>query len=410
MSLRGALFPWRTINGEEASAYYAAGTAQFHIDADVAYAFTKYGAMTGDNQFLYRDGVAVLVETARMWADLGFWRTDVDGTERFHIHGVTGPDEYTAVVNNNFFTNVMARANLRNAVRLLEEMAANDQAAFERAAEALEFTQEEVESWRRAADGMVILHDENLGIHPQDEKFLQSEMWDLENTPDEKRPLLLHFHPLVIYRFQVLKQADAVLALFLQGDEFTAEEKRSDFEYYDPITTGDSTLSGVVQSVMAAEVGYQEMAMDYFLSGLYVDLADLHSNARDGVHIASTGGVWNALIYGFAGMRDHGGNLTFDPRLPKDWQSLAFQLQVRGSKMKVRLTRASITFEVVEGGPVELSVRGEAVTAQPGEVSSVVLDGQGLQLPTLHGTHPVVGHRRADGSVIQAVVPEAGED
>ena len=410
MSLRGALFPWRTINGEEASAYYAAGTAQFHIDADVAYAFTKYGAMTGDNQFLYRDGVAVLVETARMWADLGFWRTDADGTERFHIHGVTGPDEYTAVVNNNFFTNVMARANLRNAVRLLEEMAANDQAAFERAAEALEFTQDEVESWRRAADGMVILRDDNLGIHPQDEKFLQSEMWDLENTPDEKRPLLLHFHPLVIYRFQVLKQADAVLALFLQGDEFTAEEKRSDFEYYDPITTGDSTLSGVVQSVMAAEVGYQDMAMDYFLSGLYVDLADLHSNARDGVHIASTGGVWNALIYGFGGLRDHQGNITFDPRLPKDWQSLGFQLQVRGSKLKVHLTRASITFEVLDGDPVELSVRGKEVKVTPGEVSSVVLEGQGLELPTLHGAHPVVGHRRSDGSIIQAVVPEAAQD
>lgn len=410
MSLRGALFPWRTINGEEASAYYAAGTAQFHIDADVAYAFTKYGAMTGDNQFLYRDGVAVLVETARMWADLGFWRTDADGTERFHIHGVTGPDEYTAVVNNNFFTNVMARANLRNAVRLLEEMAANDQSAFERAAEALEFTQDEVESWRRAADGMVILRDDNLGIHPQDEKFLQSEMWDLENTPDEKRPLLLHFHPLVIYRFQVLKQADAVLALFLQGDEFTAEEKRSDFEYYDPITTGDSTLSGVVQSVMAAEVGYQDMAMDYFLSGLYVDLADLHSNARDGVHIASTGGVWNALIYGFGGLRDHQGEITFDPRLPKDWQSLGFQLQVRGSKLKVHLTRASITFEVLDGDPIELSVRGKEVKVTPGEVSSVVLEGQGLELPTLHGAHPVVGHRRSDGSIIQAVVPEAAQD
>ena len=410
MSLRGALFPWRTINGEEASAYYAAGTAQFHIDADVAYAFTKYGAMTGDNQFLYRDGVAVLVETARMWADLGFWRTDADGTERFHIHGVTGPDEYTAVVNNNFFTNVMARANLRNAVCLLDEMAANDQAAFERAAEALEFTQDEVDSWRRAADGMVILRDDNLGIHPQDEKFLQSEMWDLENTPDEKRPLLLHFHPLVIYRFQVLKQADAVLALFLQGDEFTAEEKRSDFEYYDPITTGDSTLSGVVQSVMAAEVGYQDMAMDYFLSGLYVDLADLHSNARDGVHIASTGGVWNALIYGFGGLRDHQGEITFDPRLPKDWQSLGFQLQVRGSKLKVHLTRASITFEVLDGDPVELSVRGKEVKVTPGEVSSVVLEGQGLELPTLHGAHPVVGHRRSDGSIIQAVVPEAAQD
>lgn len=410
MSLRGALFPWRTINGEEASAYYAAGTAQFHIDADVAHAFMQYGSVTGDNQFLYRDGVAVLVETARMWTDLGFWRADADGTEHFHIHGVTGPDEYTAVVNNNFFTNVMARANLRDAVRLLKEMATTNPAAYERAAESLEFTQEEIESWQRAADGMVVLFDKNLGIHPQDEKFLQSELWDLENTPDDKRPLLLHFHPLVIYRFQVLKQADVVLALFLQGHEFTAEEKRADFEYYDPITAGDSTLSSVVQSLMAAEVGYQEMAMNYFLSGLYVDLADLHSNTRDGVHIASTGGVWNALVYGFGGLRDHDGNLTFDPRLPKDWQSLGFQLRVRGSKLKVHLTRASITFEVVEGPPVELSVRGKTITVAAGEISSVVLDGQGLELPTLHGAHPVIGHRRADGSVIQAVVPEAAVD
>lgn len=410
MSLRGALFPWRTINGEEASAYYAAGTAQFHIDADVAHAFMQYGSVTGDNQFLYRDGVAVLVETARMWTDLGFWRADADGTEHFHIHGVTGPDEYTAVVNNNFFTNVMARANLRDAVRLLKEMATTNPAAYERAAESLEFTQEEIESWQRAADGMVVLFDKNLGIHPQDEKFLQSELWDLENTPDDKRPLLLHFHPLVIYRFQVLKQADVVLALFLQGHEFTAEEKRADFEYYDPITAGDSTLSSVVQSLMAAEVGYQEMAMNYFLSGLYVDLADLHSNTRDGVHIASTGGVWNALVYGFGGLRDHDGNLTFDPRLPKDWQSLGFQLRVRGSKLKVHLTRASITFKVVDGPPVELSVRGKTITVAAGETSSVVLDGQGLELPTLHGTHPVIGHRRADGSVIQAVVPEAAVD
>ncbi len=410
MSLRGALYPWRTINGEEASAYYAAGTAQFHIDADVAYAFTKYGAITGDTEFLHRDGVAVLVETARMWADLGFWRSDADGTRRFHIHGVTGPDEYTAVVNNNFFTNVMARANLRSAAHLVEEMAATNPVAYERAAESLHLTREEVASWKECAEGMVILHDESLGIHPQDEKFLQSELWDLENTPEHKRPLLLHFHPLVIYRFQVLKQADTILALFLKGDEFTPEEKRSDFEYYDPITTGDSTLSGVVQSVMAAEVGYQDMAMQYFLDGLYVDLADLHSNARDGVHIASTGGVWNALVYGFAGLRDHGGELTFDPRLPRDFLSMAFPLRVRGSKLRVRLTRSSIAFECVEGDGVTVTVRGEQLEVRPGESRSVILDDQGPLLPTLEGSHPVIGHRRQDGSVIQAVLPEAAED
>lgn len=407
MSQRGALYPWRTINGEEASAYYAAGTAQYHIDADVAFAFSKYRDLTGDTEFMYRDGAAVLVETARLWADLGFWRREADGTQRFHIHGVTGPDEYTAVVNNNMFTNVMAGANLRSAAALLREMRAEDAHAFQRVEESLGLDPAEIDEWEACAEGMVVPFDETFGIHPQDEKFLSSELWDLENTPDDKRPLLLNYHPLVIYRFQVLKQADVVLALFLQGDEFTDEEKRADFEYYDPITTGDSTLSGVVQSVMAAEVGYQDMAMQYFLSGLYVDLADLHSNARDGAHIASTGGVWNALVYGFGGLRDHQGRVCFDPRLPDEWTALTFPLRIRGSRLRVRLRADEMSFDVEEGAAVEVSVRGTQVVVQPGSPVSVALDGQGRRLPSLEGSHPVVGANREDGSVVQAIVPES---
>ena len=256
----------------------------------------------------------------------------------------------------------------------------------------------------------MVLFDETFGIHPQDEKFLSSELWDLENTPDDKRPLLLNYHPLVIYRFQVLKQADVVLALFLQGDQFSLEEKRADFEYYDPITTGDSTLSSVVQSIVAAEVGYQDMAMNYFLSGLFVDLGDLHSNARDGVHIASTGGVWSALIYGFGGMRDNAGNISFDPRLPEEWPSMRFPLQIRGSRLRVLLEKDSITFEVDHGDAVEISVRGEEILVEPGQVVTVPLDGQGERLPSLEGSHPVVGGRREDGSVVQAIVPDSPQD
>ena len=198
-----------------------------------------------------------------------------------------------------------------------------------------------------------------------------------------------------------------MLALYLQGNHFTDEEKLSDFEYYDPITTGDSTLSGVVQSVIAAEVGYQDMAMQYFLSSLYVDLADLHSNARDGVHIASTGGVWNSLVYGFAGLRDHDGHITFDPRLPADWSGMTFPLRVRGSRLRVHLHRDSIAFEVEEGEPVELSVRGRHVSVHHGEPVTVELDGQGPRLESLRGSHPIVGVHREDGSVVRAVLPEA---
>ncbi len=406
LSQQGALFPWRTINGEEASAYYAAGTAQYHLDADVAFAFAKYRDLTGDTDFMYRDGAAVLVETARLWADMGFWRTEGDGTRSFHIHGVTGPDEYTTVVNNNMFTNVMAQANLRSAASLMREMEDRDKPAFTRVKNSLELRKAEIEEWDRCAEGMVVQFDETLGIHPQDDTFLEGELWDLENTPKDKYPLLLHYHPLVIYRFQVIKQADVVLALFLQGDQFSTEQKRADFEYYDPITTGDSTLSAVVQSILAAEVGYQEMAMEYFRAGLFVDLADLHKNARDGVHIASTGGVWNALVYGFAGMRDYHGKVTFDPRLPEDWPSLDFPLHQQDSRIRVHLERDHISFALEEGYPVEVFVRGERVRVASGHPVRVELDGQGPLLRSLEASHPVTGNRRSDGSVITALVPE----
>src|SRR5665811_2561713 len=248
LTQKGVLFPWRTINGEEASAYYAAGTAQYHIDADVAHALSQYVAATGDVDFLAREAIDILVETARLWADLGFWRR-FDGHSSFHIHGVTGPDEYTTVVNDNLFTNVMARANLRAAVRQLHDLERRDPVAYGNAVRRLSLSEDEIEEFSNAAEAMHIPYDEAFEIHPQDDAFLKKEVWDLPNTPIDKRPLLLHFHPLVIYRHQVLKQADVVLALYLLSSEFTPAQKRADFEYYDPLTTGDSTLSSVVQSI-----------------------------------------------------------------------------------------------------------------------------------------------------------------
>ncbi len=304
LSQKGALFPWRTINGEEASAYYAAGTAQYHIDADVSYALVQYVRATGDEDFLRREAADILVETARMWEDLGFWRAN--GDDNFHIHGVTGPDEYTTVVNDNLFTNVMARFNLRAAAYVVERMKADHPEDYARLVDRLSLGAYEAAEWVRAADHMSIPYAESIGIHPQDSHFLEREIWDLAHTPEDKRPLLLHYHPLVIYRYQVLKQADVVLALFLQGQHFSAEEKLADFEYYDPLTTGNSTLSGVVQSIVAAEVGYHELTLEYFVSSIFVDLANLHANASDGVHVASAGGTWSALAYGFGGMRDFG--------------------------------------------------------------------------------------------------------
>ncbi len=405
MAQSGALFPWRTINGEEASAYYAAGSAQVHIDADIAYALMQYVEATGDVDFLAREGIDLLVETSRMWVDLGFWRSN--GNRSFHIHGVTGPDEYTTVVNNNLFTNVMARHNLEQAVAAVELIREHHPTEHAQMVHRLGLGDAEIEEWRACAEGMAIPFDEGLGIHPQDDHFLDREVWDLSQTPDELRPLLLHYHPLVIYRFQVLKQADVVLALFLQGDRFTQEEKRADFEYYDPITTGDSTLSAVVQSIIAAEVGYHEVAEKYFHQALYVDLANLHHNTVDGLHIASAGGVWSALVFGFAGMRDRGAILSFDPRLPLGWDSLRFPLKWRGTQLRVELNQTHLTVRVESGDDVRLVVRGNEHTVAADSPLEITLDCHGERIDGTLGDRPLVGGIRADGTQITAGVPEA---
>ncbi|OYO22853.1 family 65 glycosyl hydrolase [Enemella dayhoffiae] len=405
MAQLGALFPWRTINGEEASAYYAAGTAQYHIDADIAYALVKYVNATGDIDFLLHEGVEILVETARLWADLGFWRTN--GDKEFHIHSVTGPDEYTTVVNDNLFTNVMARFNLARAAETVNELRVRNPDAYARVAKRLDLQEREVDEWARCAAAMYVPYDHEVGVHPQDMHFLEREVWDLSNTPADKRPLMLHYHPLVLYRFQVLKQADVVLAMFLLGDDFTPEEKRANFEYYDPITTGDSTLSAVVQSIMAAQTGYHDLALRYFYAGLFVDLADRHGNTSDGVHVASAGGVWSALVYGFAGMHDNDAKLCFQPRLPESWPELRFRLHWRDTRLLVTLRNDQMRFEVVSGPGIRVQVGAEQFDLDPSEPTTVPLSGQGERRRGEIVQWPLKGGYREDGSLITASVPRS---
>ena len=356
MSQRGALFPWRTINGGEASSNFQQGTAQYHINADIAYAVMRYAHVEGSGRMLGEIGAEILVETARLWEDLGFYGAD----QKFHIHGVTGPDEYTTVVNDNTYTNLMARLNLNSAaaaVRRIREERPKDYTAL---VHAVRLQPRELESWERAAAAMHIPFDADRRIHPQDETFLDREAWDLDRTPREKFPLLLHYHPLVIYRHQVLKQADIVLAMFLLGDEFPQEQKRRNFDYYDALTTGDSSLSACVQSIIAAEIGNERQALEYFQYALLMDLGNVAGNASDGVHIASAAGVWSSLVFGFGGVRDFEGRLSFDPRLPRTWNELAFSLRFRGRQLRIRLSHDEERYLVETGDPLNVLIRGDS--------------------------------------------------
>ena len=370
LSHHGALFPWRTINGEEASAYYEAGTAQYHINADIMYGLRKYVKGTGDQDFLFNYGAEMLVETARLYYDLGFFSPRKGG--KFCINGVTGPDEYKTVVNNNTYTNLMARENFVYAVETIETIHASRPEVFESLKHKTHLEPGEVESWRKAANDMYIPFDEATGIYPQDDSFLDREPWDFKNTPADRYPLLLFYHPLNIYRHQVIKQADVLLAMFLLGHEFSLESKRRNFEFYAPLTTGDSSLSSCIEAIMALEIGAFDEAVEYARAALLMDLADVGGNVKDGCHIAAMGGTWMVLTYGFAGLRDYDGRLSFQPhRPPEGKSSMQFPLTYRGNVLDVEIKPDVTTYSLREGTQLVIRHRGEEITLDRGNPSAV---------------------------------------
>jgi alpha,alpha-trehalose phosphorylase len=365
LGLRGAAFPWRTIRGQECSAYWPAGTASFHIGADIANATLRYLNATGDEVFAREVGVELLVETARLWRSLGHH----DRHGRFHIDGVTGPDEYSAISDDNTYTNLMAARNLL--------AAADFSVTYGDVARELGVDEEEAASWRDAATAMHMPYDEELGVHEQSHGFTGHQEWDFANTPPEAYPLLLHVPYFDLYRKQVIKQADLVLAMHWCGDAFTAEEKARDFAYYEERTVRDSSLSASTQAVLAAEVGHLELAHDYIAEAALVDLRDYSHNTRDGVHIASLAGAWLGLVAGLGGMREYGGQLSFAPRLPSRIDRLVFSVHWRGSRLRVTVGAHEATYSLRDAGTLELIHHGNPVVVQFGQPAV-------CPIPTVH--------------------------
>ena len=400
MSQKGALFAWRTIGGEETSAYYPAGTAQYHINADVFLALKRYLDVTGDRELLLSVGAEVLFETARLWADLGCF---VPG-RGFCINSVTGPDEYSAVVNNNAYTNLMAKDHLEFAVETYRLLEREHGEFLKGLVKKINLTEVEIAQWSRAAAEMFLARDERLGIVKQDDSFLDRKPWDFKGTPKEKYPLLLNFHPLVIYRHQVLKQADTVLALLLQGDRFSRDEKKRNYDFYEPLTTHDSSLSTSIHAVVASELGYLDKAYDYFIHTSRTDLDDLHHNTGDGIHAAAMAGTWSGIVHGFAGMREHHdsvsstGYLSFNPRLPAAWKGYSFRIRYKSSLLLVEVQGAQVRYSNLSqpgtnAGPIEIRHRSQVVRLAAGssetrsimnEVRGALFDLDGVLTDTAH--------------------------
>ena len=350
---RGALYPWRTITGVECSGYFPSGTAAYHINGAIAYAVTQYYYATSDKDFLIKMGLEILIETARLWLDTGVY----DRKGRFQIQEVTGPDEYTCMVNNNYYTNASARYNLSSAAKLYEEL--RDEPEIQRLAERLGFSEDEKEEMREAAEKMYLPYDEEYGINPQDDSFLDKPVWDLKATPKEDFPLLLHYHPLHLYRFQVCKQADTVLSHFLFPKLQSRETMEKSFRYYEKITTHDSSLSTCVFSMTASMLGLKKEALLYFGDSAKLDLMNRHENTKDGVHTANMGGCYMAIVNGFAGIRitEHG--LSIDPFLPEGLTGYSFPFTFRGRRLKLTVEKDTAALKLLSGEAFDFRFREE---------------------------------------------------
>ena len=369
LGLKGAAFAWRTIHGEECSGYWPAGTAAFHINADIAAAVVKYLDATSDADFEREVGLPLLVETARLWRSLG--QHDANG--KFRIEGVTGPDEYSAVKDNNLYTNLMAQANLAAAADLAVKLTD--------AARELDVSNEEAAAWRDAAADIYIPYDERLGVHPQHDGFTDYARWDFAATPPDHYPLLLHYPYFQLYRKQVVKQADVVLAMQLRGDAFTPEQKLRNFDYYEPLTVRDSSLSACSQSVMAAEVGHLELAHDYLAEAAFMDLQDREHNTKDGLHIASLAGAWTALVGGFGGVRCAAEGLAFVPRLPPGLAGLTFRMRYQGRIIRVHVTHHEASYQLLAGDPLPITHHGHPLTIGPDKMTREITAPKQLPAP-----------------------------
>ena len=354
---RGALYPWRTMNGEEASTYFPLGTAQYHINADIAYAFKLYVDVSGDYGYLEKRAAEVLVETARVWADVGCFVPSRGG--RYCICAVTGPDEYNAIVDNNFYTNLMARENIKDALWALEEIGKRNPAGLEEISRRLGITGEETEYWEKIVENMYFPYDEERQIYPLDDGFMMRKTWDESKIPEEKRHLLYeNYHPLFVYRQRMSKQADAILGMLLHCDLFSVEELRRNYDFYQEVTLHHSSLSTCIFGMLACRIGYREEAYRYFAESARMDLDDYHNNFYAGIHAANMAGTWQAIVFGFGGVRVHDGMLLIEPFLPEAWDGYSFHISYQGSRLKISVCRGGTEAELENDVSICFMVRG----------------------------------------------------
>ena len=348
----GALFSWNSINGEECGHVFEAVTAQYHINVDIFYAIYKYYEATGDDEFIDEYGLEILLETSKCMAHRGSFIDRKGG--KFCINCICGPDEYNPIVDNNLYTNFLTKKQMEFTLQMVEKMQARKPEALKALLAKCEIDETELALFKKVADNMYLPYDKENEIYMQDDNFIYKDPIDIDSIPVTKLPLLTNLHPLNLWRYQVCKQADIVLLMFLCSNEFTPEMRRKVFDFYEPRTIHDSSLSAGIHSIVACDIGSTEEAYGYLKQACRMDLDNVNRNTWAGIHAACMGSCYMMIVNGYAGMRVYDNALHFKPYIPENWQGYTFKVVFQGSTVEVKITAEKTTYQLLSGSSVSL--------------------------------------------------------
>lgn len=348
--LKGALFPMVTFNGIECHNEWEITFEEIHRNGDIAFAIYNYTRYTGDKSFVLNEGSKILTEISRFWADrVHFSKRNGE----YMIHGVTGPDEYENNVDNNWYTNFLAKWTLKYTLQILGEVSKDQY-------EKLNVSDAEIKQWQDIVDKMYLPYDENLGIFVQHDGFLDKDIEPVSSIPKDQLPINQHWSWDKILRSPYIKQGDVLQGIWDFIDDFSEREKKRNFDFYEPLTVHESSLSPAIHSVLAADLHYEEKAVALYERTARLDLDNYNNDTADGLHITSMTGGWLAMVQGFAGMRVHDdGSLSYKPFLPKKWNSYSFRQVFRDRVIEISVEKDGSHFKLISGKPLQIKVYDE---------------------------------------------------
>lgn len=348
----GALFSWNSINGEECGHVFEAVTAQYHINVDIFFAIYKYYEATGDDEFIDEYGLEILLETSKCLAHRGSFIDRKGG--KFCINCICGPDEYNPIVDNNLYTNFLTKKQMEFTLQMVEKMQGRNPEGLSALLQKCDIDDKELALFKKVADNMYLPYDKENEIYMQDDNFIYKDPIDIDSIPVNKLPLLTNLHPLNLWRYQVCKQADIVLLMFLCSNEFTPEMRKKVFDFYEPRTIHDSSLSAGIHSIVACDIGSTEEAYGYLKQACRMDLDNVNRNTWAGIHAACMGSCYMMIVNGYAGMRVYDNALHFKPYIPENWKGYTFKVVFKGSTVEVNITAEKTTYTLLSGGAVGL--------------------------------------------------------